>query len=160
MEDTLTVADDERVARILSEEWFIDGILQAHAFTLRENETYVSVYRLSVPSYSSDVAFFVERHPQYQFASHTYKRALLSVSAIRHISVDFEGAPLNVSVEVEPRSMLTKSHAGIFTRYGKINIKRGVRSMLLEKGICADDILLEVRAQLMSISTIEHCPLK
>ena len=67
MEEVSVVADGESVARILSAEWFFDGILMAHAFTLRENETYISVNRLSVASYSSDVASFVEQHPRYQF---------------------------------------------------------------------------------------------
>ena len=82
------------------------------------------------------------------------------MSAIRSIHIEFNGEPLSVSVEVEPRSLFTKSHAGLFTRYGSRNIRRGVKGMSFEKGISADDILLEVRSQLLSLSTIEQCVLE
>ena len=66
---------------------------------------------------------------------------------------------MKIDVEVEPRDTHTKSHAGIFTRFQKKNIKRG---QLLKVGPVADEIsansiLLEVRSELLRMATVEEC---
>ena len=40
MTDSVTVDSSEKVARILSSEWFVDGQLMNVAYTLLEGETY------------------------------------------------------------------------------------------------------------------------
>ena len=66
-----------------------------------------------------------------------------------------------IDVEVEPRDSHTKSHAGIFTRFQNKNIKRGQTLTVdtLAEGVSADTILLEVRMDLVDISSIEECHL-
>jgi hypothetical protein len=59
------VADEEQVARLVSQEWVVDGVLQVAAFVQAPRETYLSVNRLSIDSYSEDVRHFIESHPNY-----------------------------------------------------------------------------------------------
>ena len=61
MSDSTTVDSSEKVARILSTEWFVDGQLMNIAFTLLEGETYISVNRPVISTYDSDVAGFVAK---------------------------------------------------------------------------------------------------
>ena len=111
MTDSTVVDSSEKVARILSTEWFVDGQLMNLAYTLLEGETYISVNRPLISTYDSDVAGFVAKHDKYLFGTDNYKRAILSVSDIRAIKVDAFGEPLKINVEVEPRDSHTKSHA-------------------------------------------------
>ena len=159
MTESTTVGSSEKVARILSTEWFVDGQLMNVAFTLLEGETYISVNRPAISTYDSDVAGFVTKHGKYLFGTDNYKRAILSVSDIRDIKVDAFGEPLKINVEVEPRDSHTKSHAGIFTRYENKNVKRGDTLSLLEKEISADDVLIKVRTQLLNMTTVEQMTL-
>ena len=159
MIDSTTVDFSEKVARILSTEWLVDGQLMNIAFTLLEGETYISVNRPVISTYDSDVAGFVAKHGKYLFGTDNYKRAILSVSDIRDIKVDAFGEPLKINVEVEPRDSHTKSHAGIFTRYENKNVKRGDTLSILEKEVSADDVLIKVRSQLLNMSTVEQLTL-
>ena len=121
------IADTENVARILHQNWVIDGILQHYAFVLRRNETYISVNRPAVSSYDDDIASFVESHPDFYANENKteYMRALLNVGEIRQTEVRVNETRLNIEVEVEPRDVFTKSHAGVFTRHDGRNIKAG-----------------------------------
>jgi hypothetical protein len=122
------VGSNENVVRILSKDWVANGIVQQTAFTLRDDETYISVNRPTVASYITDVASFIRRHKNFMSAEgsiFSYQRANLNVGDVRGISVVVDGQPLAIDVEVEPRDVFTKSHAGIFTRYGKKNVKAG-----------------------------------
>jgi len=159
MTDSTIVGSSEKVARILSTEWFVDGQLMNIAYTLLEGETYISVNRPVIDTYDSDVAAFVVKHNKYLFETDKYKRAMLSVSDIRDIKVDAFGEPLKINVEVEPRDSHTKSHAGIFTRYENKNVKRGDTLSHLDKDISADDVLIKVRTQLLNMSTVEQVAL-
>ena len=159
MTDNTTVDSSEKVARILSTEWFVDGHLMNIAYTLLEGETYISVNRPVINTYDSDVAGFVTKHGKYLFGTDNYKRAILRVSDIRDIKVDAFGEPLKINVEVEPRDSHTKSHAGIFTRYENKNVKRGDTLNHLDKEISADDVLIKVRTQLLNMTTVEQVTL-
>ena len=120
-----TVSNEEKVARVLHRDWVVGNRLQLGAFALRPNETYISVNRPAVDSFDSDVLSFVESHPTYQYSDGSYRCAMLGVQDIREIKVNLNDEPLNVDVEVEPRALHTASHAGIFTRIGETNIKKG-----------------------------------
>ena len=104
----------------------------------------------------SDVNSFVKSHPAYQYTKDTYCCAMLSVGDIRNTTIVVEGERLNVNVEVEPRTARVASHAGIFTRVGSTNIKKGstIPAEALPLGISADDILMELGWSLISISSI------
>ena len=155
------IADSENVARILHRNWAIDGILQHYAFVLRRNETYISVNRLAVSSYDDDVASFVESHSDFYANENNteYMRALVNVGEIRQIDVKVNEIKLDIEVEVEPRDLLTKSHAGIFTRYEGRNIKSGEGLSIesLEEVVSSDDILLEIRSHLLDLAQLEFC---
>ena len=108
------IPSSEKVARILNPEWIQDGVLMHEAYHLRVGETYISVNRPSVSSYDNDVSDFVRNHPSFSYEGDKYKRSLLGVDDIRNINVVFEGIEAHVNVEVEPRDVHYKSHAGIF----------------------------------------------
>ena len=154
------VSDEENVVRILSNGWVVDGVLQQTAFTLRDGETYISVNRPAVSSFASDVALFVKSHKNFQTpnsGSLTYQSAVMNVGAIRGIVVTVDNQPLAIDVEVEPRDVFTKSHAGIFTRHGNKNVKTGgTLAVGLEENLSADAVLLKVRLALMRISAIKQ----
>lgn len=157
------VEDKEDVARLLSRHWVKDGIIMYMAFTLREKETYISVNRTSVESYQEDVKSFMMFHPVFFLDEEltNYWRAMLNVGEVRNIKVVQGEEILNVDVEVEPRDIFTKSHAGIFTRHKDQNIKRGETITLKEltKEVPADLILLDVRDQLLSLAQLQLCDL-
>ena len=157
------ISNNENVARLLSRGWVKNGAILHMAFTLRPKETYISVNRPSVSSYEDDVRNFVESHPDFYADENQtkYSRALLNVGEIRNSKIIFLGTELNVNVEVEPRDVFTKSHAGIFTRHKNTNIKAGdtlyIESLCDE--VAADEVLLEVRSRLIDISELEYCRL-
>ena len=157
------IPNTEKVARILAKDWIVDGVILQMAFTLREKETYISVNRPAVESYDSDVRNFVETHPDfYADESKTkYSRALLNVGEIRATKVSFSGITLNINVEVEPRDVFTKSHAGIFTRHENHNVKTDdtLHIKSLDENISADEVLLEVRSRLVDLAKLEYCGL-
>lgn len=153
------VSSSENVARILSKEWFVRGKLNSMAFTLDLGESYLSVNRTGIKSFKADVESFVMSHQSYSFGGGDYKLALLNVGEIRAIEVNVGDTNMKIDVEVEPRDTHTKSHAGIFTRIQKKNIKH---DQLLKVGPVADEIsansiLLEVRSELLRMATVEEC---
>ena len=158
-EDSI-VSSNENVARILASDWIVDGEIQHTAFMLRPAETYISVNRPAIETFANDIASFISCHPNYCVSgtSDSYNAAILNVGDIRAIDVEHEGKVIDINVEVEPREIHTKSHAGIFTRFHSENIKNG---KILKYGptaedISADMILLDVRYQLLSLSTLEQ----
>ena len=159
MNGSLTsISNRETVARILHRNWLVDNRLQLGAFALRKNETYISVNRPIIESFESDVRSFVESHPDYQYGEGSCRCAMLGVKDIRDIQVILDGKTLNVDIEVEPRSAHIASHAGIFTRIGDSNIKKGgtIPQEARPLGLSADDVLMEVGWSLLEISTIKE----
>ena len=61
-----SVENSEIVVRILHREWVVDGQLQITAFALRQGESYVSVNRPAIETFSSDVSDFVSKHADYK----------------------------------------------------------------------------------------------
>ena len=155
----IQVSSEENVARILSKEWFVRGNLTSAAFALEQGESYLSVNRTAIDTYDSDVAMFVKNHNSFAFDDSTYKRALLNVGDVRGINVKVDQVEMKIDVEVEPRDTHTKSHAGIFTRFHDKNIKKGqlLKVAPTAKEVSGDAILLEVRKELKSLSSIEEC---
>ncbi len=163
MAESSIVSSVENVARLLSKEWFVKGVLHHTAFKLANGETYLSVNRPAIDSYTEDVESFVHSHSSFQFQGETsyYKRAVLNVGNIRGIDIEVGESKMKVDVEVEPRDSHTKSHAGIFSRIQNKNLKNGqfMKVGPTSEEISTDTILLEVRNELLSISSVEECPI-
>ena len=115
------VADYEDVARVLFSPLFIcDGVLSQKAFTLEitSNESYISVLRLSVPSFKADMEGIKKD------GNILYGYALLNVGEIREVRFEYS-EPLRL--DVLPRSAgRRKSHAGIFATVGNTKVKGGM----------------------------------
>ena len=159
--DSSTFVDNnEQVARILHQEWVVDGEMQANAFALTVGETYLSVNRLSVNTFYSDVRDFVSKHPAYR-ASEKFDScylATLNVGEIRSMEVSFREKVANLTVEVEPRDVHYKSHAGIFTRIEGKNIKGGQNAEIMnDEGhvVSYEAILLKVQHHLLALAELE-----
>jgi len=147
----------ENVARLLSNEWLVEGEVSVDAFALAPKETYLSVNRPSVPTYEADVRKFVSSHREYLFAENNemvFSAAMMNVGDIRGIIVDVDGSSMDLDVEIEARDAHTKSHAGIFVRSHGENIVRGrsIMSASVPKGVSSDDILMEVQWCLKDIA--------
>ena len=157
------ISSEEDVARLLHQNWIVDGILQQSAYVLNEGETYISVNRPAIETYDSDVSDFIDRHPSFKSSprSDTYRRAMLHVGDVRSIDIHLGDEHLSVSVDVEPRAMHTRSHAGIFTRVDGITIKpnRTHPTSDGEFGMSTDAILMKVRFHLLSLSIVETKPI-
>lgn len=153
------VADEEQVARLVSQEWVVDGVLQVAAFVQAPRETYLSVNRLSIDSYNDDVRQFIEAHPKYHNAAEdSYMRALLDVADIRAISVVVDGLKVDANVEVEPRDVHTRSHAGIFVRVKGRNVVPGrqLPSDQLPYNVSEEMLLQRVQWELHDLAELQR----
>lgn len=157
------IDNSENVARILRRDWFDEGNLLHVAFALRNGETYISVNRPFVSSFKRDVKDFVMSHSEYALEGDYRKCCLanLNVGDVRDIQVTLGHEKINIDVEVESRDIHVKSHAGIFSRYNKVNLKKGDTINDKSKGLAlsADDILLKVRLQLLHMATCQRMTL-
>ena len=156
-----SIDNNETVVRILHKDWVVDGQLQITAFALRQGESYVSVNRPVIDTFLSDVSDFVSKHADYKVSdkgSLVYCQAGLDVSAVRNIKVELGQLSADVSVEVEPRDMHYKSHAGIFTRYDDKNIKGGQEIVQdkYDRLMPVRAILQKVQYQLLALATLER----
>ena len=156
-----SIDNNEKVVRILHKDWVMDGQLQITAFALRQGESYVSVNRPVIDTFLSDVSDFVSKHADYKVSdkgSLVYCQAGLDVSAVRNIKVELGQLSADVSVEVEPRDMHYKSHAGIFTRYDDKNIKGGQEIVQdkYDRLMPVRAILQKVQHQLLALATLER----
>ena len=154
------ILDSESIVRIIRQEWLVDGVLQQSAFTLKPQETYLSVNRPAIDTFNADVQSFVSSHASFLFDNgKKYRCASLQVSGVRSIKVlDESNQPLAVEVEVEPRDTHTKSHAGIFVRTAAQNVLPG-RSLMgtsVPEAVSVDMILQDVRWELLALSTLEE----
>ena len=159
--DKPRIPDSEHVARLLSRSWVSEGRILHIAFTLREKETYISVNRLAVSSYGLDVSSFINSHPDFYANEEKslYIRAIINVGDVRNSKIYVDNVELDIDVDVEPRDIFTKSHAGIFTRHGGVTIKKDdtIFVKATRKGISSDQVLLKVRSRLLDISKLETC---
>lgn len=156
---TASIIDNEDVTRTLHPEWIVRGRLQLSAFALQPGETYISVNRPIISTYHDDIRNFILSHPSFIADGGKYNLAKMNVGKIRAIEINVGDNTLNADVEVEARDMHTASHAGIFTRVEGKNIKAGqtIKVEKQEKGVSSDDILIELRFALLSMSTMECC---
>lgn len=161
MSSVSAIDSEETVVRILHRDWVVDEELQITAFSLRHNETYISVNRPIIDSFGKDIADFLAKHPDYLIPNKpsAYACAALNVGELRGINVVLGQQTLDVVVEVEPRTTHNKSHAGIFTRLAGANIKGGQ-----QKEIHLDEkttlpvaaIFQKVQHKLLSLAVLEQ----
>lgn len=156
----MPIDSEENVARLLCSEWVDNGDISVDAFALAPNETYLSVNRPAVDTFRSDVEKFVSSHQGFVTAKdhgQAFCAAMMNVVDVKAISVEIDDCQLDVDVEIEPRDIHTKSHAGIFVRSGGVNIVKGRRIMSssVPKGVSSDDILMEVQWSLKDIAKLE-----
>ena len=158
----MRISDDEKVARILSSEWVENGRILQTAFQLRAGETYLSVNRPAIDTYIEDIRTFVTNHSTYCCHGEYYRRALLNVGDIREIKISHDALSVAAEVEVEPRNIHIRSHAGIFTRYKGRNLKQGqlIKASGTGNNVSTDSILLELRYLLRQKATLEKCLLQ
>ena len=161
--DAINVTED--VARILHREWVVEGELQINAFALRSNETYLSVNRTSVESYSQDIEDFISKHLDYRLSDNSakYRQAIIPVAKIQNLSISFKNWIAKLSVEIEPRSTHYSSHAGIFTRVNGQNVKGGQQNETFSNSgqkVSYGEILLKVQLSFLQLARLETCELK
>ena len=159
MSQNQAVSNTEQLDRILQGEWLVDGKLQASAFALRHDETYLSVNRPSISSFSDDVMDFITRHPEFRnIGSVTACRvAELNVGQVRDIRFHLGNNLAEVFVEVEPRDNNYLSHAGIFTKCDGKNVKGGKESVVISNGkhFPVKAILQKVRYALLQMAELK-----
>ena len=152
------ISDTEEVARIISQEWVIEGMLMPQAFELAPKETYLSVNRIRIPSYEDDVNAFVEKHSQFLANDgRSYLRAILGVCNIRNIKVNYDGKPLQIEVDIEPRAAHTLSHAGIFVKSDGKNVVSGrpLVNESLPECVSAEMVLQQVQWELLELAELQ-----
>ncbi len=107
MNDVQEISDNEKVVRILHRDWVVEGQLQINAFSLRPNETYISVNRPSVETFMADVSDFTSKHTDFLISDQppSFRQASLIVGKVRSIDVKLGQEVAEVTVEVEPRDI-------------------------------------------------------
>ena len=155
------IDNDEQIVRILHRDWIVDGVLQINAFALRDKETYISVNRPAIETFSDDVRDFIKNHSAFKTAddSNEYQRANFNVGEVRNIRISLKGEVASLSVDVESRDSHYKSHAGVFTRIEGRNIKGGQQDSFIPKegnAISYDAIHMKVQYALLGLSTVEQ----
>ena len=159
MSQNQIVGNTEQLDRILQGEWLVDGKLQASAFAMRLGETYLSVNRPFVSSFSDDVMDFITRHSAFRSkgSSTVCRVAELNVGQVRDIRFQLGSNLAEVFVEVEPRGNNYRSHAGIFTKCDDKNVKGGQESVVISNGkhFPAKAILQKVRYALLQMAELK-----
>lgn len=133
----------ENVARLLKPIWVCNGVVSSAAFSLRPHihETYISVLRETVDSFSDD-AQKVSKNSSITYAS-------MNVGELGCHKV--EGIEDKVAFDVtETDNASLKSHAGIFISINNQMLVGGepFESIELKRGKSADDVLLIIRKSL------------
>ena len=139
------IEDVENVARaIFSPKMVVDGEIQPEAFRLRASisENYLSVMRMSIPSWIEDV----KRIPQRRNRK-LYGFAEMNVGEIRHINLS------NVSYDVkECNSGIAPSHAGVFITVNGEDLIGGKSLKMPEPEMEQDFLLLAIQRELVDIA--------
>ena len=93
-----------------------------------------------------------------QVAEDSYMRALLDVADIRAISVEVDGLKVDANVEVEPRDVHTRSHAGIFVRVKGRNAVPGrqLPSDQLPYNVSEEMLLQRVQWELHDLAELQR----
>ena len=139
------IEDIENVARAMfSPKMVINGEIQPEAFRLRASvsESYISVMRMSVPTWIEDIKHIPQRKNR-----RLYGFAEMNAGEIRHIRLN------NVSYDVqECSSESLPSHAGIFITVNGENLIGGKSIEMAEPDVEQDFLLLAIQRELVDIA--------
>jgi hypothetical protein len=139
------IPDSENVARaIFSPKMIIEGEIQPEAFRLRASigEEYLSVMRMSFPSWPEDIKMIPQRKNR-----KLYGFAEMNVGDIRHIPLK------NVEYDVRecPQTAIA-SHAGIFISINGEDLIGGKSLGTTEPGTEQDFLILAIQRELVEIA--------
>jgi hypothetical protein len=139
------IPNSENVARaIFSPKMIIEGEIQPEAFRLRAsiNEEYLSVMRMSFPSWPEDIKMIPQRKNR-----KLYGFAEMNVGDIRHIPLK------GVGYDVRECSQSTiASHAGIFISVNDENLIGGKTLSTTEPETEQDFLVLAIQRELVEIA--------
>jgi len=139
------IVDSENVARaIFSPKMVVDGEIQPEAFRLRPTicEDYLSVMRMSLPSWLDDI----KRIPQRKNRK-LYGFAEMNVGEIRNIQLNDVAYDVK---EIDTES--APSHAGIFITVKGKNLIGGMSIDMPEPDMEQDFLLLAIQRELVDIA--------
>ena len=129
---------------VVSPKMVINGEIQPEAFRLRASvsESYISVMRMSVPTWIEDIKHIPQRKNR-----RLYGFAEMNAGEIRHIRLN------NVSYDVqECSSESLPSHAGIFITVNGENLIGGKSIEMAEPDVEQDFLLLAIQRELVDIA--------
>ena len=139
------IPDTENVARaIFSPHMIIGDEIQPEAFRLRAsiNEDYLSIMRLSIPSWMDDIKRIPQRQNRQLFGY-----AEMNVGEIRNIQLK------NVTYDVhEIPNETMLSHAGIYILVNGENLIGGKKLESIQEGEEQDFLLLAIQRELVEIA--------
>lgn len=139
------ISNIEDVARAMfSPKMIVNGEIQPEAFRLRESihEGYLSVMRISIPSWIEDIKFIPQRKNR-----KLYGFAEMNVGEIRSIKLG------NVLYDVRKcQHESVPSHAGIFITVNGKELIGGGTINVPESGIEQDFLLLAIQRELVEIA--------
>ena len=139
------ILDTENVARaIFSPRMILGEEIQPEAFRLRAsiNEDYLSVMRLSIPSWMDDIKRIPQRQKRQLFGY-----AEMNVGEIRNIQLK------NVTYDVhEIPNETMLSHAGIYILVNGENLIGGKKLKSSQEGKEQDVLLLAIQRELLEIA--------
>ena len=139
------INNEENVARVIfSPRMIYKGVLQTEAFRLREHtaESYLSVLRMAIPTWQSDVMQIPQRKNR-----QLYGYAVMNVGEIRQANfqqVEFDVKTCN--------NQEMKSHAGIFITVGGEPLVGGKTLFSIENNVAQDYLLLMIQRRLVEIA--------
>ena len=153
-----TISDEINVARAVFAPQMVDeyGMITRAAFSLRHNETYISVCRMDVSTWKQDL----EAIPQ-STNRMLCGYAVLNVGEIRALNFVHEGHNIAFDV-IDKHTDNNKSHAGIVLAFDCSNLK-GDKNVLLKplpKESYAAPLLLRVQSRLLKLAKKNYTKFK
>jgi hypothetical protein len=149
-EELRHIDDSEFVARAIFSPTMIDssGKIATVAFTLRHNESYISVAQMSIENWLDDI-----KSIPVNSLRQLYGYGQLNVGEIRSIEIHFFDNTVQFCVE-DKSSENNKSHAGIIVLYGTEPLKGDKIKLLkpLQERIPASMLLLKIQSKLANIA--------
>lgn len=139
------ISNQENVVRVIfSPRMIYEGVLQTEAFRLREHiaENYLSVLRMAIPTWQSDVMLIPQRKDR-----QLYGYAVMNVGEIREAK--FQQVEFDVKA-CNDKTM--KSHAGIFISVGGEPLVGGKRLESINDNVAQDFLLLLIQRRLVEIA--------
>ena len=144
------IDNSEKIARAIFSPAMIDdeGRISKAAFSLRHNESYISVARMSIEGWLNDIKS-IPVNSSRQLEGY----GILIVGDVRTLEINFFDKKVSFLVD-DKSSSSNKSHAGIIIVYNEMLLKGDKNNGLkpLEKHIPASMLLLKIQTKLANIA--------